>query len=309
MKLIDLSNPRHQQILIEEIARAKRIIAETQTPLQESYNIKVGDLVVIKPPKRKTAYRGTVVKTNTDGTFDWKDNKGEVWSGSDIQVVSVNGAPPQQKTSDGDDNNNGYPDSTENPLHDDDGMFVTKGFTELNISAEDRDAFLAGESVPATDSDGEEYEINRNMADINWSDTGKSNPASAKKTYTGQEILSHPEFVNLPETRGDVDWQNRPQVYLPAVDNASARIQIFAKSDLLGSEVQGPKMVHRFAGYLKEFESKFGESPIFIDVDHKYLGKIIDIQNPKFIAWREAGLKAYGAAMDAARKRGRYGHD
>lgn len=178
MKLVDLSNPRHQQILIEEIARAKRIIAER----------------------------------------------------------------------DFDANNNGYPDETENP------------------------------------------------------DFGK-------KTYIGKEILNHPDFVNLPETRSDVDWNNRPQVFLPALDTVDARQQIFAKSDLLGSEVQGPKMVHKFSGYLKEFEHRFNEKPIFIDVDHKYLGKIIDIQNPKFVAWREQGLAAKGAYMDAARKRGWKYHD
>lgn len=52
-----------------------------------------------------------------------------------------------------------------------DGMFVTKGFTELNIEPEDIAAFIAGKSVFAVGDDGEEYEIDRNMKDVNW--TGK----------------------------------------------------------------------------------------------------------------------------------------
>lgn len=184
MNFIDLTNIRHQEILIEEIIRAKRIIKQQKSKLaeawprkgQRAYDIKVGDRVVIKPPARKTSYRGTVVKINADGTFDWKDSKGELWSGSDIQVVSVNGAPPQEKTSDGDDNNNGYPDATENPLGDDDGMLVTKGHTALIIKPEDIAAFMAGKSVFAFGDDGKEYDIDRNMADVEWSDQEKKGP-------------------------------------------------------------------------------------------------------------------------------------
>jgi hypothetical protein len=321
MKLVDLSNPRHQQILIEEIARAKRIIAETRKiPTGRKYNYRDSKGQIKSYPIYRDDEGHTYIEVNN--TIVPIDNNRPNKIYNDIlSALAAKPNPfadmtqkemkfymrwgiggPKKTQSDGDDNNNGYPDATENPLQDDDGMFVTKGHTGLHISAEDRDAFLAGDSVFATDSDGESYEINRNMVNINWS-------SDEKKTYSGQEILSHPEFAKLPETRSDVDWKNRPQVYLPSLDTADARMQVVSKDDLTGSEVQGPKMVHRFPGYLKVFESKFGEAPIFIDVDHKYLGKIIDIQNPKFIAWRDQGLAAKGAYMDAARKRGNYGHD
>ena len=124
-------------------------------------------------------------------------------------------------------------------------------------------------------------------------------PPQEKKTYTGLEILNHPDLVNLPETRQDGLQKNLPKVLLPSLNDAGARLQIFSKADLTGSEVQGPKMVHKHRGYLEKFESMFNEVPIFIDVDHEYLGKIIDIKNPKFVE----RMKVLDRAQSAWNKR------
>jgi hypothetical protein len=110
----------------------------------------------------------------------------------------------------------------------------------------------------------------------------------------GYDILNHSPFAELPETRGDVDWKNRGRVFVPSLDTGDARMQVFSKDDLTGSEVQGPKMVHKFTGYIDQFKSKYGEEPIFtIDGDK------VDIVNPGFQEWRERYLKGKGATLAA----------
>lgn len=110
----------------------------------------------------------------------------------------------------------------------------------------------------------------------------------------GYDILNHSPFAELPETRVDVDWKNRGRVFVPAIDDADARMQVFSKDDLTGSEVQGPKMIHKFAGYIENFKDRFGEEPIFtIDGDK------VDIVNPGFQEWRQKGLEAKGRALDS----------
>ena len=39
MKILDLTNPKHQQIVVEEIARAKRIISEQTSPKLSKHKI------------------------------------------------------------------------------------------------------------------------------------------------------------------------------------------------------------------------------------------------------------------------------
>lgn len=39
MKILDLTNPKHQQIVVEEIARAKQIISEQSAPKLSKYKI------------------------------------------------------------------------------------------------------------------------------------------------------------------------------------------------------------------------------------------------------------------------------
>ena len=132
---------------------------------------------------------------------------------------------------------------------------------------------------------------------------------SMEKTYTGVEILNHPEFSDLPETRSDVDWKNRPRVYLPSLDTGDASTQIFSKSDLTGYEFEGPKMMHKIQGYLKDFEATFKETPIFVEVNDEDPRQSVDIKNPVFQAWKNNYLKAKGTMIDTWRSENPRGLD
>lgn len=108
----------------------------------------------------------------------------------------------------------------------------------------------------------------------------------------GLEIIKHPMFSSLPETRSQVDWDNRGRVFLPSINIADGRTQIFAKQDLIPHEVKGPKMTHEFAGYIGEFMEKFGSEPLFAVSD---VG--VEILNPYFQEWREQSNANKGAAL------------
>lgn len=85
------------------------------------------------------------------------------------------------------------------------------------------------------------------------------------QTVVGAEILTVPPFSMLPDTRKDVDWNNRGDVYLPSV-NAIGKTQIFSKDDITGQEPwTHPKSnkTFKFSGYVEQFKNKFGEEPIF----------------------------------------------
>lgn len=115
----------------------------------------------------------------------------------------------------------------------------------------------------------------------------------------GYDLLNHSPFSELPETRRDVDWDNRGRVFVPALDMGDARMQVFSKDDLTGSEVQGPKMVHKFSGYIEEFKDKFGEEPVFTIVNGPDSIIKAEIVNPSYLEWKEQYLKNKGATLDA----------
>ena len=117
----------------------------------------------------------------------------------------------------------------------------------------------------------------------------------------GIDILNHFPFSELPETKKEADWQNGisgwGKVYVPSLDTSDGQQQVVSKDDFTYTEFQGPKMMHRFDGYVDIFNKKFGDEPIFaINPDADWHSKV-EILNPKFKEWRESGNLAKGDAL------------
>jgi hypothetical protein len=124
----------------------------------------------------------------------------------------------------------------------------------------------------------------------------------------GLDILNHFPFNQLPDTRKGADWQRGVpgwgKVYLPSIDS-NGLTQIVAKDDLTYREVQGPKMVHKFNGYIQDFKQKFGEEPIFkIAPEDNWYDKI-QVINPKYLESKEIHSRGVQAWMDGEKSAGR----
>ena len=122
----------------------------------------------------------------------------------------------------------------------------------------------------------------------------------------GLDILKVAPFSRLPETRREMgDYTTRMELKLPSLDNADAKTIMFSKQDFDDHEVQGPKTVHEFDGYVTIFNKKFGEDPIFVNiVDNGRFGGA-DIANEKFLEWRNQGIETKKSYMSKERSAGR----
>ena len=121
----------------------------------------------------------------------------------------------------------------------------------------------------------------------------------------GLDILNHAPFSNLPETRKEMgDYTNRMEPTLPSLQDADGSVIMFSKQDFVDHEVQGPKMMHKFDGYITLFKKKFGEEPIFINIEDKGKFGRADIANEKFIEWKNRGLATKKSYMDNLRDSG-----
>lgn len=165
---------------------------------------------------------------------------------------------------------------------------VTKNALELNKGLEMLTMDNYTDIVGNENSEMGEPEEN-NMVELNEDDLGDA--------IVGLDVLNYSPFSDLPETRAEVDWSNRPKVYLPAVDG-EGMLNILSKADMYGYETQGPKMVHKFPGYISDFKNKFGEDPIFININQKGA----DIANPSFMKRKEMAAKVKGDTLASWRK-------
>jgi hypothetical protein len=118
------------------------------------------------------------------------------------------------------------------------------------------------------------------------------------KRAVGLDILNVSPFSELPETRSDVkSAQDRIELTLPSLKYPDGTNTILSKDDLIGSEFQGPKMMHKNLGYIKIFKSKFGSEPVFTNITDK--GAEIDLNlAPKFREWKVGGTKAKKGYME-----------
>jgi hypothetical protein len=106
----------------------------------------------------------------------------------------------------------------------------------------------------------------------------------------GLDILNHFPFSELPDTRDKANWQSGVpgwgKVYVPSLDTSDAQQQVVAKDDFTYREFQGPKMMHKFSGYINDFNKKFGEEPIFSIHPEAPWHSRVEILNPKYKEWK-----------------------
>lgn len=129
------------------------------------------------------------------------------------------------------------------------------------------------------------------------------------KRAVGLDILNVAPFSELPETRSNMgDYTTRMELRLPSLTTGDAAEIIFSKADLIGSEFQGPKMVHKNPGYIKIFKSKFGAEPVFVNITDK--GADID-ENlaSKFRDWKDSYINAKKSYLSDLRDKGNSGLD
>jgi hypothetical protein len=144
-------------------------------------------------------------------------------------------------------------------------------------------------------------ELNRRKAG------GELNEVDSQE-IVGLDILNHFPFNQLPDTRKDADWQmgvpGWGKVHLPSIDS-NGLTQIVAKDDFTYREFQGPKMVHKFDGYIQDFKDKFGEEPIFkINPEGSWYDKV-QVINPKYLESKEIYNRGMQSWMDSERSAGR----
>ena len=123
----------------------------------------------------------------------------------------------------------------------------------------------------------------------------------------GLDILNYEPFSSLPNTRSEMgDYRNRVELRLPSLETADADITIFSKDDLTGYESQGPKMVHKYGGYISNFKDKFAEEPVFIELNQKGAR----IGNDVYLKWKEQNYDAKASFLSGERNSDRsYGLD
>lgn len=131
------------------------------------------------------------------------------------------------------------------------------------------------------------------------------NEENTPNGIVGLDILNHEPFSKLPETRSEMgDYKTRMELSLPSVETSDASTIIFSKADLIGYEFQGPKMMHRISGYVSDFKNKFGEEPIFVELNSTPDGRrgSAKVANQVYLDWKYQGDEAKRAYLSGERE-------
>lgn len=86
----------------------------------------------------------------------------------------------------------------------------------------------------------------------------------------GLDILNF--LTKIPQTRAEVDWIARPHYQISSLRDGDGSSGVFEKDYLIQ--------------YISEFNSKFGEDPIF-----EIVGDRINVLNPKYKEWADSYVK------------------
>ena len=156
------------------------------------------------------------------------------------------------------------------------------------------------------------YEIfggdeNTGMVDDSPNMTDMMTEDDTPKGIVGLDILNHEPFSSLPDTRSEMsDYKTRMELKLPDIETSDASTIIFSKADLTGYEFQGPKMMHKISGYISSFKNKFGEEPIFVDLESRG-GKFggAKVANQSYLDWKYQGDEAKRSYLSGEREAGR----
>jgi hypothetical protein len=121
----------------------------------------------------------------------------------------------------------------------------------------------------------------------------------------GMDIVNHPPFNDLPETRDDVDWNFRGNVHIPSVEDGDAMEQVVAKDDITGRELTlKDGTSKKVDGYIEKFNQRFGEEPTFVlDPTAEWYGRV-KIINPKFVEWQDKYTTGKADFLDKSRDMG-----
>jgi hypothetical protein len=122
---------------------------------------------------------------------------------------------------------------------------------------------------------------------------------SSSQEIVGLDILNHFPFSELSDTRDVLtrDVEGWGSVQLPTVGGEDSMTQILAKTDITGNEYQGPKMVHKFSGYIDAFKSRYGEEPVFIlNPSAPWFAKV-KVINPSFVERRKEYSDSKGETL------------
>jgi len=112
----------------------------------------------------------------------------------------------------------------------------------------------------------------------------------AGKTYTPEQLIG---VLDLPDTRAEVDWQDRARAYqIPSISDGDAKTIIMDKEFFTGRSFQTKYKTITDEGYVKKFAKRFGEMPIFT-----ISGREIGVANPEFLKWRQEYIDAKGATL------------
>jgi len=117
------------------------------------------------------------------------------------------------------------------------------------------------------------------------SETMKLGEAEKPQGITPQRLLQH---LDLPNTRAEVDWDNRSELQIPSLTDGDANSIIMDKEFFTGRQFEtriGKKVVED--GYIKDFAKKFGEMPVFA-----INGNRIEVLNPVFKEWQQQYTQA-----------------
>lgn len=122
-----------------------------------------------------------------------------------------------------------------------------------------------------------------------------------QESVVGIDILNYEPFKSLPDERGE---ESTNRVTLPSLDTADARVSMRSKTDFIDHEVKGPYKIHKMAGYITMFKSKFGEEPVFtnIQTNGSYIGA--NISNESFLEWQNRGIENKRNWLDSERNQG-----
>lgn len=82
----------------------------------------------------------------------------------------------------------------------------------------------------------------------------------------GKKILNYEPFKSLPDTRAEVKSMGASLVSLPSLDTGGATIVIFSKEDLFDHSFEYNGKEYNTSGYIDEFKRKYGEEPIFCNI-------------------------------------------
>lgn len=126
---------------------------------------------------------------------------------------------------------------------------------------------------------------------MNKSESTVMGEAQNPKGLTPAHLVAQ---LDLPNTRDEVDWNNRKEYQIPSLDAGDANSIVNDKEFFTGKQftTRVGKVVKQ-DGYVKQFAKKFGEMPAFA-----INGRNIEVLNPAFQEWKQQYIQGKGDTLN-----------